>query len=340
MMHAAKIRPDMRSLHAALLLVLCVVAMVGIGWSIYTSLNTSTLSGPNIVSRYEADLAAPPETFKFQEGIAEADARSINAAVPDSTAPLVPANPLVAMAGEGKLSAIDCLTAAVYYEAASESAVGQRAVSQVVLNRVRHPAYPNSVCGVVFQGSNRTTGCQFSFTCDGSLARRPSATGWARARQVAALALSGFVEPSVGLATHYHTTAVVPYWSANLTKLKTIGAHIFYRWNGNNGTLRAFSSRYANVEIMPVALSTNLTGFLLAAAAKGSTSDIANITELSALNVGDPTAKPDNVEANNSAILESSGKLDTASTGKRSLAVDSNMPVLREGKASLLIDRK
>src|SRR3954468_6506981 len=70
-------------------------------------------------------------------------------------------------------SALDCLTAAVYYEARSESEDGQRAVAQVVLNRVRHPAFPKSVCGVVYQGSNRATGCQFSFTCDGSLARGP-----------------------------------------------------------------------------------------------------------------------------------------------------------------------
>ena len=66
---------------------------------------------------------------------------------------------------------LQCLTEAVYYEARSESEEGQRAVAQVVLNRVRHPAYPNSVCGVVYQGSERVTGCQFSFTCDGALGR-------------------------------------------------------------------------------------------------------------------------------------------------------------------------
>src|ERR687897_263864 len=69
----------------------------------------------------------------------------------------------------GVEQSLECLTQAVYYEARNQSADGQRAVAQVVLNRVRHPSYPNSVCGVVFQGSERVTGCQFTFTCDGSM---------------------------------------------------------------------------------------------------------------------------------------------------------------------------
>jgi spore germination cell wall hydrolase CwlJ-like protein len=69
------------------------------------------------------------------------------------------------------------MTQAVYYEAAYEPLQGRRAVAQVVLNRVRHPAFPNSVCGVVYQGSNQRV-CQFSFTCDGSLNRKPSAAAW------------------------------------------------------------------------------------------------------------------------------------------------------------------
>jgi hypothetical protein len=153
-----------------------------------------------------------------------------------------------AYAGPSRMAALDCLAAAVYYEAASESLTGQRGVAQVVLNRVRHPAYPNSVCGVVYQGSERRTGCQFSFTCDGSLARVPSTSGWQRALGVAAAALAGYVEPTVGTATHYHTKWVVPYWSSSLTKLTNIGAHIFYRWNGANGLPGAFSQRYAGTE--------------------------------------------------------------------------------------------
>ena len=121
------------------------------------------------------------------------------------------------------LSALDCLTQAVYYEAGFESEAGKRAVAQVVLNRVRHPAFPKSVCGVVYQGSERTTGCQFSFTCDGSLARIPARTAWGSARQVAQSALSGWVERSVGTATHYHANYVVPYWASSLDKIVQIG---------------------------------------------------------------------------------------------------------------------
>ena len=123
---------------------------------------------------------------------------------------------------------VDCLTSAVYYEARSESEEGQRAVAQVVMNRVRHPAYPKSVCGVVYQGSNRRTGCQFTFTCDGSIAHRPELSAWSRARRIAAEALSGQSYSRVGNATHYHTRAVLPYWAHSLPRLGAIGEHIFY----------------------------------------------------------------------------------------------------------------
>jgi spore germination cell wall hydrolase CwlJ-like protein len=122
----------------------------------------------------------------------------------------------------------DCLSLAIYYEARSESDVGQHAVAQVVLNRVADPAYPNDVCSVVFQGAERRTGCQFSFTCDGSMARRPQGIAWTRARQIAAAALAGRGNAPVGNATHYHTTAIRPYWAPSLTRVATIGAHIFY----------------------------------------------------------------------------------------------------------------
>ncbi|MFD1958893.1 cell wall hydrolase [Novosphingobium panipatense] len=85
-----------------------------------------------------------------------------------------------------------------------------------MLNRVAHPAYPGTVCGVVYQGSERSTGCQFSFTCDGSLARRPQPMFWERARAVARAALAGYVYAPAGLATHYHTVQVRPYWAPSL----------------------------------------------------------------------------------------------------------------------------
>lgn len=150
--------------------------------------------------------------------------------------------------GISHLRASECLAQAVWYEAASESEAGQRAVAQVVLNRVAHPAWPNSVCGVVYQGSERSTGCQFTFTCDGSLARRPGGASWARAQRIAQEALNGSVYAPVGLATHYHTLWVNPYWASTLDHLGTIGAHRFYRLRGGNGQAAAFGGGYAGFE--------------------------------------------------------------------------------------------
>lgn len=181
--------------------------------------------------------------------IAEEDARAINAAVPFSTEPNPPAAPF-RMKSEGVAfeRAVDCLAAAVFYEA-GDDVIGQQAVAQVVLNRVRHPAFQPSICGVVFHGAERQTGCQFTFTCDGAMQRyRPSPSAWERARAVARLALAGFVYRPVGHATHYHTDWVVPYWSAKLDKISAVGTHLFFRWDGWWGTPRAFSVRPALVE--------------------------------------------------------------------------------------------
>jgi hypothetical protein len=155
----------------------------------------------------------------------------------EAIAPVGTAKPfdIGAATGGDLRSALACLTAAVYYEARSEGEEGQRAVAQVVLNRVAHPAFPRTVCGVVYQGSNRSTGCQFSFTCDGSLRRSREPQAWVRAERIAAAALAGSVYAPVGVATHYHTTAIHPWWADSLARAVTIGSHIFYRWNGRWG---------------------------------------------------------------------------------------------------------
>ena len=158
---------------------------------------------------------------------------------------------------------LDCLTLAIYYESAFEPADGQRAVAQVVLNRVRHPLFSHTVCGVVFQGSERTTGCQFSFTCDGSLARIPNASVWRRIREIAAAALGGYVYRPAGLATHYHADYVIPYWADSLVKSAVIGHHIFYRIPGGYGGPAAFSASYAGNE--PVVAAGAAAGLLLQA---------------------------------------------------------------------------
>ncbi|RZJ87257.1 MAG: cell wall hydrolase, partial [Brevundimonas sp.] len=111
------------------------------------------------------------------------DAQRMNAAMPMASGALRPARPFVfrPATAEDRRRALRCLTQAVYYEAALEPNEGQEGVAQVVLNRVRDPNYPSSVCGVVFQGAERITGCQFSFTCDGALGQAPVGWAWDRA---------------------------------------------------------------------------------------------------------------------------------------------------------------
>ena len=136
---------------------------------------------------------------------------------------------------------LECLTQAAYYEARGEGTDGMRAVVQVVLNRARHSAFPNSVCGVVFQGSGRRVGCQFSFTCDGSMRGAVNRTAWNRARTVASAALSGAVYAGVGNATFFHTTGVAPSWRNSMMRVGQVGSHIFYRFGGRAGSSNAFS---------------------------------------------------------------------------------------------------
>ncbi len=193
------------------------------------------------------DVVPPVEPTAFR-ALPPDEARAFNAAVPFVAGPNPAARPF-AFTGdlENRTRATDCLAAAVLYEA-GDDAVGQRAVAQVVLNRVRHPAFPKSVCGVVFQGSERTTGCQFTFTCDGALARAYPLPFWDRARSVAAAALAGAVYAPVGYATHYHTDWVVPYWQSSLDKIAAVDTHLFFRWTGWWGTPGAFRRTPESVE--------------------------------------------------------------------------------------------
>lgn len=181
-----------------------------------------------------------------------ADAVARNAMLPTSTLPVEAARPFIlpTLSQVQAVNAQRCLTQAIYYEAATESDRGKAAVAQVILNRMRHPAYPNTVCGVIYQGSTRP-GCQFSFACDGSMRRAPMPSLWQRSVEIARAALTGHVETSVGMATHYHANYVLPRWAPKLTKIEQIGAHIFYRWPGNWGKPAAFSDGYAGAEWIP-----------------------------------------------------------------------------------------
>jgi hypothetical protein len=173
------------------------------------------------------------------------EARVFNAAMPFANDLPTPARPFILTGDDNdRARALLCLSQAVYYEANGEPEKGQRAVAQVVLNRVRHPAFAKSVCGVVYEGASSGT-CQFSFVCNGSLDRRPAPGAWRQAETIARQALYGYVEPSVGEATHYHADYVAPSWAPMLAKVASIGQHIFYRWPGAWGQPAAFNGRYA-----------------------------------------------------------------------------------------------
>jgi len=231
------------------------VLMIGVSAALGLSFTGDQASGSSSRSLPVPAIAPPdPPPFLLRE-VDPQTAASLNAKIPFSTDPNFAAKPFqLTGSEEARRRALECLTLAVYYEAANQGEDGGAAVAQVVINRLHHPAFPRSLCGVVFQGSERRTGCQFTFTCDGSLVRARSASLWERSRKIAEAALNGTVYAPVGLATHYHADYVVPYWATSLAKNAQVGAHIFYRWPGPWGEPRSFTRRYAGFEVDPVML--------------------------------------------------------------------------------------
>lgn len=254
-------RLQLRGIAAALL-----VSLVGAGVSAHAGLSALSAGDARAVgpapTGYEADDHFPGAAY-YQlapdETAAPAAGVTGTVALPDGPVPenavldptLRPAAPFVLRGTpQDKARALECLTTAIYYEAANEPDDGQRAVAQVILNRVRHPTFPATVCGVIYQGSEKA-GCQFSYACDGSMARRPSRAAWLRASRVAASALAGEVFAPVGMATHYHTYAVTPSWNRSLVMTGVFGAHFFHRWKGYWGTGAAFRQVYRGGEPYP-----------------------------------------------------------------------------------------
>ncbi|NNE24930.1 MAG: cell wall hydrolase [Rhizobiales bacterium] len=128
-----------------------------------------------------------------------------------------------------RLAEKSCLSRAIYFEARSESELGQLAVARVILNRVKDRNYPNSICGVVYQGASRKNACQFSFACDGNTDTPKAGKPWNQARRIASRALNGGSDVRViSTATHYHADYVQPKWSNTMHRLIKIGRHIFY----------------------------------------------------------------------------------------------------------------
>ena len=258
------------------------LALVRTGWARTSSLRRLAIvavlviavacaAAAVLLARAKASNAAPmpPEKaailLKAASGDAVQDfravgdeAKMINAALPFNDGPILRADPFRMTGAElDQRRAELCLTQAVYYEAGFEPMEGRRAVAQVVLNRTRHPAYPKSVCGVVYQRSTNNI-CQFTFVCDGALYRAPARARWIEAQQVARAALAGYVDSAVGSATHYHADYVAPRWAPMLAKVAKLGQHIFYRWPGAWGRPAAFSGRYIGEPRDPLSLRPSL----------------------------------------------------------------------------------
>lgn len=226
------------------MLAMAVIAMI----ALYRSNHEVSTGGPEV--REAPPVIKPVELIDIAPDVA----RTVNARRALSKGPLIPAPQLFDRRDEQDHGrAVDCLAAAAWYEAGDDP-VGQRSVIQTVLNRARHPAFPNRVCSVVFQGAERRTGCQFTFTCDGALVRTPSSIAWARAQALARQGLGGVVDRDVGLATHYHTDWVLPVWSGKLEKIAKVRTHLFFRWPGAWGTKAVFRGALAAGEPLVAAL--------------------------------------------------------------------------------------
>lgn len=235
---------------------------ITLGYAIFTGrsafFQTGAMSAGRALSKNPGDssLLPPPPLPEMKDmAISRDEALSVNQNIPfiknglEQVSPFrLDGNPV------DRSRAAVCLALAGFYEAGDDP-VGQAAVDQVILNRVRHRAFPKSICGVVFQGQERQTGCQFSFTCDGAMTRRkPSEAQWARALATANSALSGYVFGAVGAATHYHTNWVVAYWSPSMEKIGQVGTHLFFRWPGYYGTAKSLTGAYSGGELLAAGL--------------------------------------------------------------------------------------
>ena len=245
---------DTKGVHAGPIIALCLLAALALGawaWSAGWLSKGFDGIGQSPLDEYSVSIPANVpvvEPLELKEVPVEI-AKKINDATPFTKEPVPPAQPFRVVGNDIDVArATDCLAAAIWYEAGAETLAGKKAVAQVVLNRVRHPAFPKSVCGVVFQGQERATGCQFTFTCDGALMRVPGVAAWNQTRQLARIMLNGEVFKPVGVATHYHTDWVLPAWSAKLDKVHKEATHLFFRWTGFWGTPAAFRGRYAGTE--------------------------------------------------------------------------------------------
>jgi spore germination cell wall hydrolase CwlJ-like protein len=276
--------------------------------------DAATVTVPMTAAKAQAIINAAGTSTQAQVQAVGDEALKINAALPFSHDSVQASLPFVVAGSDVDAKrALLCLTQAVYYEAGFEPLEGRRAVAQVVLNRVRHPAFPKSICGVVYEGAS-TGVCQFTFVCDGSLNRAPAALAWREAEQVARAALAGYVEPSVGESTFYHADYVAPRWAPLLAKVTQIGQHIFYRWPGGWGKRSVFTGLYIGEPRDPASLRP--VARLTLASAK---------TDAAPVDSGPPVARaPDDVggllDTSKGWTLNIPGPEDSGSSAARVLA--------------------
>jgi spore germination cell wall hydrolase CwlJ-like protein len=144
-----------------------------------------------------------------------------------------------------------CLAIAIYFEARGEPVRGQVAVGQVILNRVRSPLFPETICGVVYQGQ-MNPGCQFSFTCDGKTDNPRNDAQWSQAQDIARQIMTGKLWlPEVGYSTYYHANYVSPYWTGSMSKIDKIGRHIFYKKRNEQPYIVEASAGDASPAVQP-----------------------------------------------------------------------------------------
>ncbi len=210
-----------------------------------------------------------------------------------------------------------CMAQAIYYESRNEPLAGQLAVAEVISNRMRDHRYPDTACGVVFQGATRTTGCQFTFTCDGALGRKPKGTAWEQAQEIAAHVLMNLAEDRTGGATHYHATYVDPVWSAGLIKTDKIGLHIFYRFPRGSewaAVRRASASRSAPAPVVAVADTRDLNAETLSVLREATTDEMKVAATVEA------SAAPATVTTSTRTITNGAPRLTTATDGSFEIA--------------------
>ena len=277
--------PPLRRRIAVAILAGAAVGLVAYGWATSSGRNGESVSAhvPPAANTAAATNLPPPNLLR---PLSPQEATKENSDRPFVSRPDTAASRFVLHADAAdRERALTCLAQAVYYEASGEGIDGERAVAQIVLNRLHHPGFPSTVCGVVYQGGDRTTGCQFSFVCDGSMQRIPIPTLWSRSREIAEQALAGKVFAPVGHATHYHADYVLPYWADSLDKSVQLGHHIFYRLRSIYGDSRAFSQRYGGTEpqvrvpgaavvIPPAAVTQQLANALMSDGVEGLTNDV------------------------------------------------------------------